>query len=95
MASLAVAITPQNVSLVERSDNFASHQIVEEDVLRIREDDALPELLLEHGASDEEAQRIARALHANFAFELRRGQKLRLGLGKEADGRIRQIRVSL
>jgi murein DD-endopeptidase MepM/ murein hydrolase activator NlpD len=95
MPALALAAVPQNVSLVERSDDVVGQQIREEEVVPVRDVEALPDLLLERGATEEEARRVLMALKANFAFEIQKGHKLRIGLGDHGAGRIHPIRVSL
>jgi murein DD-endopeptidase MepM/ murein hydrolase activator NlpD len=93
--ALAVAITQENVSLLEKSDEDSDLGI-EETVLQVDEGDSLRNLLTREGATEEAAARIQSALVANFTFDFRAGQKLRIGLAPDPDtGSIRPVRVSL
>ncbi|MGH6925779.1 MAG: M23 family metallopeptidase [Propylenella sp.] len=93
--ALAVAITPENVSLLEKSDDSAEIGI-EDKVLQVKEGASLRKMLIEQGADEDAAGRIQSALVANFSFDFRAGQKIRLGLAPEPDsGAVRPVRVSL
>ncbi len=95
LASLAVAIVPENVSFVEKSDEPQFDPQIEEKILTVARGDALADLLADAGATAEEAQQIQSALVANFSFSFRAGQTLRLGVADDGDGRIRPVRLSL
>jgi murein DD-endopeptidase MepM/ murein hydrolase activator NlpD len=93
--ALTVAITPENVSLLEKTEDVDDVGI-EEKILPVEEGASLRRMLIDEGASDDAAARIQSALVANFAFDFRAGQKLRIGLAPDPDtGSIRPVRVSL
>ncbi len=93
--ALAVAISPENVSLLQKSDVTADLSI-EDKVLPVVEGASLRKMLMEEGADEDAAARIQSALVANFAFDFRAGQKLRLGLAPSPEtGDMRPVRVSL
>ncbi len=93
--ALAVAITPENVSLLEKTDEAADFDL-EEKLLPVTEGASLRKVLMAEGADENAAARIQSALVANFSFDFRAGQKLRLGLAPDPDsGAIRPVRVSL
>jgi murein DD-endopeptidase MepM/ murein hydrolase activator NlpD len=93
--ALTVAITPENVSLLEKTEDVDDIGI-EEKILPVQEGASLRRMLIDEGASDDAAARIQSALVANFAFDFRAGQKLRIGLAPDPDtGSIRPVRVSL
>ena len=95
LSPLAVAITPENVSLIAKSETEAADPQVGEKVLDVTEGASLKTMLTGEGATDEEAAAIQSALIANFAFDFRAGQKLRLGLAEDESGRVRPIRITL
>ncbi len=95
ISSLAVAIVPENVSLVEKSDEPPIGPDVEEKIATVGAGDTLAELLEEAGATAEEIEAVQTAFDASFGIEIERGQKLRLGLAADGQGRVRPIRVSL
>ncbi len=95
LASLAVAIVPENVSFVEKSDELTSEPQIEEKIVTVARGDALADLLTAAGATTDEARQIQSALVANFSFSFRSGQTLRLGVAKDGDGRVRPVRLSL
>ena len=95
LASLAVAIVPENVSFIEKSDELASEPQIEEKTVTVARGDALADLLTAAGASAVEAQQIQSALVANFSFNFRSGQTLRMGLADDGNGRVRPVRLSL
>jgi murein DD-endopeptidase MepM/ murein hydrolase activator NlpD len=93
--ALTVAITPENVSLLEKTEDVDDIGI-EEKILQVEEGASLRRMLIDEGASDDAAARIQSALVANFAFDFRAGQKLRVGLAPDPDtGSIHPVRVSL
>jgi murein DD-endopeptidase MepM/ murein hydrolase activator NlpD len=95
LGALAVAISPENVSLLEKSDEREDFGI-EDKLLPIVEGASLRKMLMAEGADEESAARIQQALVANFSFDFRAGQKLRIGLAPDPDtGAIRPVRVSL
>jgi murein DD-endopeptidase MepM/ murein hydrolase activator NlpD len=95
LASLAVAIVPENVSFIEKSDELVSEPQIEEKIVTVARGDALADLLTKAGATTDEARQIQSALVANFSFNFRAGQTLRLGLAGDDDGRVRPVRLSL
>lgn len=93
--AITVAIAPENVSLLEKSDDIDEFGM-EEKVLKVEEGASMRKILSEQGADPEAAGQIQSALVANFSFDFRAGQKLRLGLAPDPDtGALRPIRVSL
>ena len=87
LAALAVAITPENVSLIEKSDDALEDFGIEDKMLPVAEGASLRKMLLAEGASEADADAIRSALVANFSFDFRAGQKLRLGLAPDGAGR--------
>ncbi len=93
--AIAVAITPENVSLLEKSDDPGDFGI-EDKVLPVAEGASLRQMLMDEGSDQESAAAIQSALVANFSFDFRAGQKVRLGLAPDPEtGAIRPVRVSL
>ncbi len=91
----AVAIAPENVSLLTKSDSTDDNGI-QDKVLTVEEGASLRKMLIDEGADPETAAAIQSALVANFSFDFRAGQKLRIGLAPDPDsGAIRPVRVSL
>jgi murein DD-endopeptidase MepM/ murein hydrolase activator NlpD len=95
LASLAVAIAPENLSLIEKSEGDGANVQIEEKVLSVTEGASMRKMLLAEGASPEDAGSIQSALVANFSFDFRAGQKLRLGLADDEGAERKVIRVSL
>lgn len=95
LTSLAVAITPENLSLIEKSDDDLEGVGITEKVLSVAEGASMKKMLAEAGATDEEARLIQAALVANFSFDFRAGQTLRLGLASDDAGTVKPVRVSL
>ncbi|MDQ0325950.1 murein DD-endopeptidase MepM/ murein hydrolase activator NlpD [Rhodopseudomonas julia] len=93
--NLAVAIVPENVSLIEKNDEAPVDAAIEEKIVQVATGDALTKLLEAEGATEVEAAEIQSTMIANFAFDFRAGQKLRLGLAEDEAGRVRPVRVSL
>ncbi len=93
--AIAVAIAPENVSLLEKSDD-PSDLGIEDKILPVEEGASLRKMLMDEGAGADEAAAIQSALVANFSFDFRAGQKVRLGLAPDPDtGAVRPVRVSL
>ncbi len=93
--ALAVAITQENVSFLEKADTSDDFNI-EDKVVTVDEGDSLRSLLVDQGADPAAATAIQAALVANFSFDFRAGQKLRVGLAPDPDtGSVRPVRVSL
>lgn len=93
--ALTVAITPENVSLLEKSEE-RSDLSIEDKVLSVAEGASMRRMLMDQGADAESAARIQSALVANFSFDFRAGQKIRFGLAPHPDtGDMRPVRVSL
>jgi murein DD-endopeptidase MepM/ murein hydrolase activator NlpD len=95
LPSLAVAIVPENVSVVTKTDTLPPQEAIGEEVVTVATGDSLIELLMDRGATEAEARQVQSALVANFSFDFRAGQTLRLDLDQDEDGRMRPIRVSL
>ncbi len=65
-------------------------------VLEVAEGASLRRILMEEGADSEAAAAIQSALVANFSFDFRAGQKVRIALAPDPEtGSIRPVRVSL
>lgn len=93
--AIAIAIAPENMSLIEKTEDIDEFGI-EDKVVRIAEGDSMRKLLIAEGSDPDAASAIQSALVANFSFDFRAGQKLRLGLAPDPDtGAIRPVRVSL
>ncbi|MYZ50495.1 M23 family metallopeptidase, partial [Propylenella binzhouense] len=95
ISSLAVAIVPENVSLVEKSEDPQTGVDVDERIVSVGRKDSFERLLADAGATEEEAEDIAAAFSANFSVGVKPGEKLRFGLAADADGRTRPVRISL
>jgi len=94
-AATAVAIAPENISLIEKTEGAGEFGI-EDKVVVIAEGDSMRKLLAAEGADESAAVAIQAALVANFSFDFRAGQRLRLGLAPDPEtGAIRPVRVSL
>ncbi len=93
--ALTVAITPENVLTLEKSDE-PDDAGIEDKVRTVVEGASLRKMLMDEGADEEAATRIQSALVANFSFDFRAGQKLRIGLVPDPDtGEVRLVRISL
>jgi murein DD-endopeptidase MepM/ murein hydrolase activator NlpD len=95
LTSHAVAIVPENVSFVEKSDEPRFDPRIVEKIVVVARGDALTGLLSAAGATADEAEQIQSALVANFSFSFRAGQTLRLGLAEDDTDRVRPVRLSL
>jgi murein DD-endopeptidase MepM/ murein hydrolase activator NlpD len=94
--ALAVAIGSENVTLLEKTDDEIAEGTIEEKVLPVVEGASMRKMLVNEGASEKEATAIQSAFVANFSFDFRAGQRLRIGLAPDPDtGAIRPVRVSL
>lgn len=93
--ALAVAIAPENVSLLAKTDELDDYGI-EEKMLLVVEGASLRKLLIDEGADQDAAASIQSALVANFSFDFRAGQKVRVALAPDPEtGSIRPVRISL
>jgi murein DD-endopeptidase MepM/ murein hydrolase activator NlpD len=95
IASLAIAIAQENVSAIEKSEDGLADLDITEKVISVAEGASMKNILLAEGAKPEEAIAIQSALVANFSFDFRAGQKIRLGLAEGEDGALRPVRVTL
>ncbi len=95
LTSLAVALTPENLSLIEKSEDELEDKDIEEKVVSVKEGASMRKMLIAEGARPEDAAAIQSALVANFEFNFRAGQKLLLGLAPDKTGATRPIRVTL
>jgi hypothetical protein len=95
MTSLAVAIASENMSLIEKSDEPLEDVGIEDKVLAVAEGASMKKMLVAEGATEAQALAIQSALVANFSFDFRAGQKVRLGLAPDESGAIGPVRVSL
>ena len=65
-------------------------------MLLVAEGASLRKLLMDEGADPNAAVAIQSALVANFSFDFRAGQKVRVGLAPDSEtGSIRPVRISL
>ena len=95
LGALTVAITPENVSLLEKTDDLDDLGI-EDKVLRVAQGASLRKMLMDEGADPDAAAAIQSALVANFSFDFRAGQKVRIGLAPDPEsGAVRPVRVTL
>jgi murein DD-endopeptidase MepM/ murein hydrolase activator NlpD len=95
MNALAIAIAPENVSLLAKTDELDDTGI-EDKVLPVTEGASLRKMLMDEGADPNAAAAIQSALVANFSFDFRAGQKVRVGLAPDPEtGSIRPVRISL
>ena len=95
LAALAVAITPENVSLIEKSDEAVEDFGIEDKLLPVAEGASLRKMLLAEGASDADADAIRSALVADFSFDFREGSRCASGLRRTALPGRSAVRVSL
>lgn len=96
LAAFAMAITEENVTPIAKSETGIEDFGIEEKVLTVEEGAVLRTMLTGEGATIDEATQIQSALVANFSFDFRAGQMLRIGLAPDPDtGSIHPVRVSL
>ncbi len=95
LAATNVAIIPENVSFMEKTDTADEHPVIDERVITIAEGDALTTILSANNVSAADAVQIQSALLANFTFDFRAGQQIRLGLSRADDGGLQPTRLSL
>ena len=70
------------MSLLEKTDELDDFGI-EDKMLKVEEGASMRKMLIEEGADPDAAGAIQSALVANFAFDFRAGQNLRLGLAPD------------
>ena len=68
LPSLTVAITPENLSLIEKSEDDLEDADIEEKVLPVKEGASMKKMLIGEGATEAQAAAIQSALVANFSF---------------------------
>jgi len=95
LAATQVAIIPENVSFMEKSGNADEDAIVDERAVTIAQGDALTTILADNGVSPSEAIQIQSALVANFTFDFRAGQQIKLSLARNEQGALQPVRMSL
>ncbi len=95
LAATQVAIIPENVSFMEKSDSFDDNPVAEQRSIVIEQGDALTTILTENGVSPADAVQIQSALLANFTFDFRAGQEVRLAMSRDPRGGLQPVRMSL
>ncbi len=95
IAATNVAIIPENVSFMEKTGNADDNPVVDERVVTVVEGDALTTILQANGIAAAEALQIQSALLANFTFDFRAGQQVRLALGRDGDAGLVPVRMGL
>jgi murein DD-endopeptidase MepM/ murein hydrolase activator NlpD len=88
-------IVDENVSTLPKSDEELEGAGIEEKVLAVEQGASMKRMLIAEGASEAQAVAIQSALVANFSFDFRAGQKLRIGLAPDGSGAATPVRVSL
>lgn len=94
----AVRITPENVSFVSKRDEEVRYAGMEENIVPVKSGQDLIEILMEHEATEDEAQTIAASFRNNYGLsELSDGQRLRIAFAPSPQNleRMRPERVSL
>jgi murein DD-endopeptidase MepM/ murein hydrolase activator NlpD len=92
---LALAIAPENVSLIEKTDDEFDVSAVDERVLEVKQNASLRQMLIGEGASEAEAEKIIDAMLANHEFRFLAGQTLLIGLAADGTGAVTPMRVAL
>ncbi len=95
IAATNVAIIPENVSFMEKTGNSDDSPIVDERIVTVAEGDALTTILQANGVPATEALQIQSALLANFTFDFRAGQEVRLALGRDGETGLIPVRMGL
>jgi len=95
LAATHVAIIPENVSFMEKSGSLDEDPVVDERLVTIEKGDALTTILSDNGVSPSDAIQIQSALLANFTFDFRAGQQIKLALARGARGALHPVRMSL
>ena len=95
IAATNVAIIPENVSFMEKTGNADDSPIVDERLVKVAEGDALTTILQANGVPATEALQIQSALLANFTFDFRAGQEVRLALGRDGETALIPVRMGL
>ena len=81
----SLAITEENVTPIEKTDDGLEDFSIEDKLLPVTEGAVLRTMLTGEGATIEEATQIQYALVANFSFDFRAGQTLRVGLAPDPE----------
>jgi murein DD-endopeptidase MepM/ murein hydrolase activator NlpD len=95
LTGLALAIAPENVSLIEKTDDELGASAVEERVLEVKQNASLRRMLIGEGASPAQAEKIIDAMLANHEFRFLAGQRLLIGLAADGTGALTPMRVAL
>lgn len=95
---LSVRISAENVSFVSKSEEDAPYAGMEEKIVPVREDMTFEQILVDNGASEDEAADIIDTFASAYSINLlKTGQRVRLAYAPAEDdsGRMRPERVSL
>lgn len=95
LAATNVAIVPENVSFIEKTKTNEDNPVVDERIVTIAEGDALTTILSDNNVAAADAIQIQSALLANFTFDFRAGQQVRLALARADNGGLKPMRLSL
>lgn len=95
LAATQVAIIPENVSFMEKSGSLDDDPVVDQREITIEQGDALTTILAENGVDPADAIQIQSALLANFTFDFRAGQTIKLSMSRGARGALNPVRMSL
>lgn len=95
LAATHVAIIPENVSFMEKSGSLDEDLIVDQRMVTIEQGDALTTILADNGVSPSDAVQIQSALLANFTFDFRAGQQIKLAMARSGRGELHPVRMSL
>lgn len=95
LTATQVAIIPENVSFMEKSESLDDTPVVDQKSIVIKQGDALTTVLTENGVSPADAIQIQSALLANFTFDFRAGQEVKLSLSRDPRGNLQPVHMSL
>lgn len=92
LSRLSVRITPENVSFVSKTDDSDGIPGMEEKIIPVSGDRSFAEILLDNGATEDEAREIIDAFDRRYALtELDREHRIRLALAPSRDEAQRML----